>query len=83
MLLLNVILQTKGVYITREETRGLVSYQWLDITEYEAYGAGNRREKSPLLGLIWLDICKLSEPGTEALAMSELVQSWVRVQDDL
>ena len=46
------IMETEGVYLRREDVRGLSAYQWYDVTEYESFGADNRRMVSPVRFLL-------------------------------
>ena len=71
-------LLTPGMYIIREEDKGLATYQWIDVTEYEDFGDSNRREWSPLKCLTLLDKNRLNNPHTAQLFSDPLIMRWIK-----
>ena len=60
----------------REEDRGVATYQWIDVTDYENFGAGNRREWSPLLCLTLLDKDRLKFFHTTSFFNEPIFLKW-------
>ena len=75
--LFTALFNTEGVYLNKQQSHGVYTIQWFDITEYEMHGPENRRNRSPLLSLMLLHPNKLSDPSTDALFRSDVIQSWV------
>ena len=63
----NVIVQTPGIYLTKVEKDGPLIRKWYDLTEYDSYGAVNRRDVSPVTFL--LDLRKSDLYSDECLAL--------------
>ena len=63
------IMEIPGVYLYREERHGLTTYQWYNVTDYEA--SAERFAKSPLLLLTFIDKKTVSE-NTETKCFNEL-----------
>lgn len=76
--LVKAFLLTPGLYVIREEHRGLATYQWIDVTEYETFGKGNRREWAPLFCLTLLDKVRLSAPTTAEFFSDPIFLKWLR-----
>ncbi len=76
------IFQTKGVYVVNEKRTGIFTEQFIDVTDYETMGPGNRREKSPLVFLSLLDKSCLSykdKPlSPSKLFCVEYIVSWIQ-----
>ena len=74
------ILNTPGVYLTRQEVHGLTSYKWYDITEYEtSYNEGESRiAKSPLLFMTFIDKTMADAEGCSDFMQSPCIQSWFK-----
>ena len=75
--LAKVYLFTPGMYVIREEDRGIVTYQWIDVTEYEDFGEGNRRDCSPLFCLTLLDRDRLVSQYTTTFFVDPFFLSWI------
>ena len=75
--LATAFLLTPGIYVIREEDRGVATYQWIDVTEYEAFGEGNRREWSPLFCVTFLDKDRLTYPPTRKFFTDPIILNWV------
>ena len=71
------IFETEGVYLMNQESLGLYSLQWFDVTVYECVSAGNRRRASPTYLLAYLDEARLKDSNTKHLYSSDLLQSWL------
>ena len=71
------IFETEGVYLTRREAHGVYTIEWFDITVYESVGNNSRRNRSPLLSLMLLNRQKLTQPSTDKLFRSNIIQAWV------
>ncbi len=66
--MVRAIMETPGVYLVREEKRGMAHFQWIDITEYETRKPKlDRRDKSPLGFLTMMDEKTLLTDGTKEL----------------
>ena len=77
--LVKAMLETPGVYLTKEKTRGMVHYQWIDVTEYETTDpAMDRRGKSPLGFLALMTEKTLMKPGTMELFSWPPFQMWTK-----
>ena len=71
-------LLTRDTYIIHEEDRGLATYQWIDVTEYEDCGENSRKEWSPLIFLTLLDKDRLNYPHTADFFTDPTILRWVR-----
>ena len=71
------IMETEGVYLRREVVRGLSAYQWYDVTEYESFGADNRRIVSPVRFLMALDEGKLSHSHVNQVLFDKPIGTWI------
>lgn len=71
-------LLTRGMYIIREEDRGLATYQWIDVTDYETFDAGNRKEWAPLFCLTLMDKDRLNYPTTAQLFADPVIRKWIK-----
>ncbi len=79
--IVKAILETPGVYVTNENTRGMVHYQWIDVTEYETTDPQlDRRGKSPLGFLALMDEDTLLKPGTMELFTWPPFQMWIKAK---
>ena len=77
--MVKAMLETPGVYLTKEKTRGMVHYQWIDVTEYETTDpAMDRRGKSPLGFLALMTEKTLMKPGTMELFSWPPFQMWMK-----
>ena len=66
------------MYVIREEDRGVATYRWIDVTEYEDFGDGNRREWSPMLCLILLDKDRIQYPFTNQFFAHPIFLRWLK-----
>ena len=71
------IFHTKGVYLTRECTKGIYLKQYFDIIEYESV-TGSRRHRSPLTLLGLLDMDSVDRKYTEETFTSQHVHQWIK-----
>ncbi len=79
--IVKAILETPGVYLTKENTRGMVHYQWIDVTEYETTDPQlDRRGKSPLGFLALMDEDTLLKTGTMDLFSWPPFQMWIKAK---
>ena len=73
------IMDIPGVYFYREERHGLTTYQWYDVTDYEA--SAERFAKSPLLLLTFIDMKTISHNietnGFNELYTKSLMAKWL------
>ncbi len=77
--MVKAMLETPGVYLTKEKTRGMVHYQWIDVTEYETTDPKlDRRGKSPLGYLALMTETTLMKPGTMELFCWPPFQMWMK-----
>ena len=74
--LFQAFLLTPGIYMIREEDRGIATYQWIDVTEYEEFGVGNRRSCSPLVCLTLLDKDRLKSSYTTSFFNEPIFLKW-------
>ena len=73
--LFTAIINTKGIYLVKEDTRHIWSYKWYNVTDYAHPGSG-RFEKSPLLMFSMVDHSKLAEKITHDFHASSFVSTW-------
>ena len=76
--LTKVMLLTNNVYVIREENKGLAKYQWIDVTEYESMAKNNRRMKSPLLSIMFLDWNRTNYLNTREFFSDEIFKTWFK-----
>ena len=57
--------------------RGLSAYQWYDVTEYESFGADNRRMVSPVRFLVTLDERKVSHSHVNQVFFNKPIGTWI------
>ena len=70
------IFTTRGVYLTKEVTRGLCTKQYIDITDYESVD-GKRFWKSPMVFFSMLDKRAVHSQHIDSLFNSEYFNEWV------
>ena len=69
------IMEIPGVYLYHEERHGLTTYQWYDVTDYEA--SAERFHKSPLVLLTFADVSIRQSKGFQKLYSPEsLFMQW-------
>ena len=71
------IMETEGVYLSRQIVRGLSVYQWYDVTEYESFDFDNRRWVSPVRFLMTLDERKLKHSYAKQVYFDKPFGTWV------
>ena len=71
------IMETEGVYLSRQIVRGLSVYQWYDVTEYESFDVGNRRWASPVRFLMTLDERKLKHSYAKQVYFDKPFGTWI------
>ena len=74
--LAKAFLFTPGMYVIHEENKGMLIYQWIDVSEYEAFGEGSRRAVSPLFCLTQLDKNRLVSSYTNAFFSEPVFLTW-------
>ncbi len=75
--MVRAIMETPGVYMVREEKRGMAHFQWIDITEYETRKPKlDRRGKSPLGFLTMMDEKTLLTDGAKELFEWRPLKQW-------
>ena len=77
------IIETEGVYLTRQDIRGLSIYQWFDITEYESACVDNRRLLSPVHFLMALDKNKLTHSLATQVFFDEPFGTWMNAKTEI
>ena len=75
MEMVRVIFDTKGVYLTMEEKRGIYVYQCYDITDYEQPGS-DRYDKSPLALAATMEEEWVSRGQTSKLMRWAPIRQW-------
>ncbi len=77
--IVRAFLETRGVYLTRETKRGMIRYQWIDVTEYETTDPKlDRRGKSPLGFLALMDEKTLMKSCTKDLFTWSPFKLWFK-----
>ena len=71
------IFETKGIYVAREDIRGVSIYRWHDITEYES---GSRKDKSPLRYIAHLQKEKLKDRCIAGIVLGPLFMAWINAK---
>ena len=71
------IMETEGVYLSRQIVRGLSVYQWWDVTEYESFDVDNRRWVSPVRFLMTLDERKLKHSYVKQVYFDKPFGTWI------
>ena len=74
------LFETEGVYLTKEESQGILKVQWFDVTDYESTKPGNRRLVSPLTLATFVDTKAVSNPSCKKFFSSDLLKTWVRMK---
>ena len=74
--LLVTIMDTPGVYLYKEERKGLTLHKWYDITEYESCDGSCRSEKSPLWLMNFSDKNSISDEAFEVIFKKAFIQQW-------
>ena len=72
--LMKTMLETKGLYVHGDVTKGDTHFLDLDVTEYET---SERHSKSPLNMLAYLDSNKMGHPETSKVILSPVISSWI------
>ena len=72
--MVTAIMDIPGVYLSREERHGLTTYQWYDVTDYEA--SGERFAKSPLLLLAFVDTKVSDTRSFNCLLLESWIEKW-------
>ncbi len=68
---------TPDVYVTRTVEKGPFVEKWIDVTEYESYDAGNRRNNSPMVILAFLDQNIALEKAHGDIVKCDLITTWL------
>ena len=71
------IMNTPGVYMTKQQKLGLDCYKWYNITEYENTGTNARWFKSPLLLMTFVDTKLAASDGYSSFIKSSAIQAWM------
>ena len=75
--MIQAIMNTPGVYLSKQETHGLDCYKWYNITEYENTGTNSRWFKSPLLLMTYVDTKLATLDGYSDFINSSAIQAWL------
>ena len=80
--MVDIIMQTKGVYLIKEEYVGYNVVQYFDVSDYEMFGDGlpSRFFRSPLHFLIFAEKSRLEMIGSGAVFNDPMLQSWIRAK---
>ena len=73
----NVIVQTPGIYLAKVERDGPLIRKWYDLTEYESYAPGNRRDVSPITFLLDLHKSDLYSDECLTLLSQAPIRHWI------
>ena len=71
------IMNTPGVYLTKQEQCGLTCYKWYNITEYESTGNKSRGNKSPLRILTCADKDTVDNGTLNNVLQGNVLKSWL------
>ena len=71
------ILNTPGVYLTKQQQCGLTSYKWYNITEYESTGHESRYNKSPLRIMTYADKEAIHDGTLINTLQTNVIKSWL------
>lgn len=69
------IMNTKHVYLYKEESRWLMRYRWFDVTDYE-HPDSSRRLMSPLNIISYVPPSALSQYDTKRFLSSQIIEKW-------
>ena len=80
--MVGIIMQTKGVYLIKEEQVGYSVEQYFDLSDYELFhdGLPPRVFKSPLIFLIYIEKSRMESPGSEAAFDDPGLKSWMHAK---
>ena len=80
--LVDIIMQTRGVYLINEEHVGYNVIKYFDVSEYELfdYGLPPRLFNSPLHFLIFTETSRLEMMGSKAVFDGPVLKSWIRAK---
>ena len=65
------------IYLTRRELHGTAETCWFDVTDYEGFHEGNRRNKSPMLCFLLLDASQIAMPTTKHFFSIDFFENWL------
>ena len=74
------ILETPGVHISHIEQKGIQQQSWLDITEYESFETGNRRDRSVLMFLSLVEKRIFQDNEASNVFMMPVIKKWVKAK---
>ena len=66
--------------MTRKQLRGTAEILWFDVTEYEGFHEGNRRNRSPMLSFLLLDSSQVTRPTTKHFFTIDFFENWLLVK---
>lgn len=72
------IVETPGVHMSHIEQKGIQQHAWVDVTEYESFGKGCRRDRSPLKFLSLVDKRIFQDEEASQIFTTCMVKKWVR-----
>ena len=77
--MVDIIIQTRGVYLINEELVGYNVIQYLDVSDYELFDDGlpPRLFNSPLHFLIFTETSRLEMMGSDAVFDDPVLKSWI------
>ena len=80
--MVDIIMQTKGVYLIKEEHVGYNVVQYFDVSDYELFDGGlpPRFFNSPLHFLIFAEMSRLEMIGSNVVFDDPMLQSWIRAK---
>ena len=70
------LMEVPGVYKYKQETKGILTYTYYDVTDYEGNHVGHRRHLSPLLLLAYIDRDALGRKANEILRKTDYMKKW-------
>ena len=68
------------MYLTRKEIKGTEEVHWYDITDYEGFHKGNRRNKSPMISFCYIDKSNVGDPTTKEFYQADIFDNWLKAK---
>ena len=66
-----------GAYLKRRGIKGTEEVHWYDVTDYEGFHEGNRRNKSPMLSFCYLDKSNVADSTTKEFYQAGVFDNWL------
>ncbi len=75
-----VLMETPGVHTIQVEQKGIQQQAWLDITDYESFDEGNRRDRSPLFLFSLVEKKIFQDDEASEVFRSPVMKKWMRAK---